>query len=236
MKNTLLRPLLSCIALALCLGQPAVLRAQEEKPAPEKSDSQEKEKEEPADKEEESEEEEESGGQELDIEELKENNKKEKEAEKASVEKMLKVFKSLEGEWVGRESLEYEPERLHGLNKAWEDEWKGFYTMDGRYFEMTGQTKGEESSQYRWVCTWDDEKKFYRAWYFGDGGFNRYVGQLSEDGSHVVWSRTFENGMVSEFMMKGGKDRVNCSGTDTTAEGAVLSRTKSTYTRKRVEL
>ena len=31
MKNTLLRPLLSCIALALCLGQPAVLRAETER-------------------------------------------------------------------------------------------------------------------------------------------------------------------------------------------------------------
>ncbi len=247
MKTALLRPILSCIGLAVCLGHPPTLTAQDAKPDPgktEESTTEEEEpmeeEEEPADKNKPSDKEEPDASAEeqpeIDMDELKERNKKEKEREAEAVAKMMKVFKGLEGEWVGKEKTEYQIEQFKPLDRAWDDEWKGFYTMEGRYFEMTGQSKGEEGSNYRWVCTWDDEKSYYRAWYFGDNGFNRYVGQLSEDKSHVVWTHQSENGSVSEFTMLPDKDRVKCQGTETMAGGRILSKTKSTYTRKRVEL
>ncbi len=162
--------------------------------------------------------------------------KKEREEEKASVDKMMKVFSSLEGAWTGRESLTYEENRLPA--KSWKDEWEGKFTFGGRYFEMTGQTSGDDlNSAYKWVCTYDASLQRYRAWYFGDNAQNEYGGKLSQDGKYVIWTiKNTSNGSESRFTMKAEDNRVKCHGTDTLADGSLFSTQTSEYTRKRVEL
>ncbi len=169
-------------------------------------------------------------------EELERLLKKEQEAEKAMVDKMMKVFTSLEGAWTGKESLRYEEDRLPA--KTWKDEWEGKFTFGGRYFEMAGQTSGEDlNSAYKWVCTYDVAEQRYRAWYFGDNSQNEYTGKLSQDGKHVIWSiKNPLNGSESRFTMKAEGNRVKCHGTDTLADGTLFSTQTSEYTRKRVEL
>jgi len=170
---------------------------------------------------------------------LKEWKEKAKEDEKKSnetIRKMLKVFKPLAGEWTGTEKVEHADEGLKALDKEWKDTWKGFYTVDGRYFEMTGQTEGEEPTSYRWVCTWDAREDAYKAWYFGETSQTLYTGELSNDGKHVVWSVVDEDsGTQTKFSMIPDGDRVKCSGTDRIG-GQLWSRQASNYTRKRVEL
>jgi len=172
----------------------------------------------------------------LSPEQLQERFKKEAELEKLEVSKMMKVFSSLEGAWTGSESLLYEENRLP--EKNWKDEWEGKYTMGGRYFEMTGQTSGEDmNSAYKWICTWDASQKRYRAWYFGDNSQNEYSGKLSQDGKFVTWAVKSEiNGSQSRFTMKAEGNRVKCHGTDVLADGTLFSTQTSEYTRKRVEL
>ena len=168
--------------------------------------------------------------------ELQERFKKEREMETAQIEKMMKVFKVLEGAWTGKETLTYEENRLP--EKTWKDEWEGKFTFGGRYFEMLGQTAGEDmNSAYKWICTYDVAQQRYRAWYFGDNAMNEYSGALAKDGTHVVWSIKSElNGSESKFTMKAEGNRVKCHGTDTLADGSLFSTQTSEYTKKRVEL
>ncbi len=172
----------------------------------------------------------------LSPEQLEERLRQQQEAEKAIVAKMMKVFAALEGAWTGQESLRYEEDRLP--EKSWKDEWEGKFTMGGRYFEMAGQTKGEDmNSAYKWICTYDAAQERYRAWYFGDNSHNEYVGSLSQDGRHVIWSvESPLNGSKTRFTMKAEGNRVKCHGTDTLADGSLFSTQSSEYTRKRVEL
>ncbi len=169
-------------------------------------------------------------------EEWKKKNKEDEKQANATIRKMLKVFKPLSGEWTGTEKVEHLDERFKPLDKDWKDSWKGFFTVDGRYFEMTGQTEGAESTSYRWICTWDVREETYKAWYFGETGQTLYTGELSGDGKHVIWTvENEENGSETKFSMIPDGDRLKCSGTDKLA-GQVWSRQSSSYTRKKLEL
>jgi hypothetical protein len=164
-----------------------------------------------------------------------ESKKKSKEA-KETIHKMLKVFKPLEGEWTGDEKVEHTEEPYKALDKAWKDEWKGFYTMEGVYFEMTGKTQGDEATEYRWICTWDVTEETYKAWYFGVNGQTLYTGELSKDGKHVVWTtESEENDSSTVFSMIPDGDRVKCDGKDR-MNGRIFSRQSSSYTRKKVAI
>jgi hypothetical protein len=168
-------------------------------------------------------------------EELEERLKEEAAQEKEQIDRMMKVFTTLEGSWTGRENLRYEEDVLPA--KSWKDEWEGKFTYGGRYFEMLGQASGEDlNSAYKWICTWDVAQQRYRAWYFGDTSHNEYAGKLSADGTHVIWSIKSPNGATSRFTMKAEGSRVKCHGTDVLADGSLYSTHTSEYTRKRVEL
>lgn len=226
MKLQFIRPLfIATLAAAFAVSfQP--LSAQdkkEEQPAEEQSDEAE-------------EEEEEAAPGEFDAEEFKKKLKEDEKEANDTIRKMLKVFKPLEGEWTGTEKVEHSDERFKPMDKEWKDEWKGFYTVDGRYFEMTGQTKGEESTTYRWVCTWDVKDETYKAWYFGETSQTLYTGELSDDGKVVEWTvENEENASQTKFKMVAEGDRVKCSGTDK-LQGRLWSRQSSSYTRKKVEI
>ena len=211
----------TCVAACLFLVSAPILLAQDDK----EKDANEPSEEEPAEPQEK-----------LSPEEWEEKFKKDQEAEKTSVDKMMKVFTSLEGAWTGRENLRYEEDRLPA--KTWKDEWEGKFTFGGRYFEMDGQTTGDDmNSAYKWVCTYDVAVQQYRAWYFGDNSHNEYSGKLSQDGKHVIWSiKNESNGSETRFTMKAEGNRVKCHGTDTLADGTLFSTQTSEYTRKRVEL
>ena len=181
-------------------------------------------------------EEEESAEGEFNADEFKQRMKEEEKEANEAIRKMLKVFKPLEGEWTGTEKVEHRDARFKPMDKEWKDEWKGHFTVDGRYFEMTGQTKGEESTTYRWVCTWDAKEETYKAWYFGETSQTLYTGELSEDGKHVNWTvENEENASQTKFSMIPDGDRVKCSGTDKIG-GRLWSQQSSSYTRKRVEI
>ena len=225
MKTVLFRPFALLLSAGLLVSVPA-LRAQDEKPA--KPEAEESSEEEPA--------EEEGVPEEFDAEEFKQQMEEQEKEEKEAVAKMMKVFKPLEAEWTGTEKIEHEDEPLKALDKTWKDEWKGFYTFGGRYFEMTGQASGDNASTYRWICTWDTSAEVYRAWYFGDNAHNQYVGQLSDDGKHVVWKTRGQNGSTSQFEMVADGDRVKCNGTDRAPGGRPFSKQSSSYTRKKLEL
>jgi hypothetical protein len=232
MKTTFLRPLfVAALSAAFALTFPS-LRAQDKKedaPREEKKDGDKPSKE----KEEETEQED---GEEFDAEEFKKRMKDEEKESNEIIRKMLRVFKPLQGEWTGTESIEHAETKYKSLDKKWKDEWKGFYTVDGRYFEMTGQTQGEESTSYRWVCTWDVKEEAYKAWYFGETSQTIYTGELSRDGKYVVWTVENEDTLSStKFSMIADGDRVKCSGTDR-IRNRVWSRQSSSYTRKKVEI
>jgi hypothetical protein len=224
MKRLLLRPFALVLGVVLAAAAPCVIAQDDSKPGPA-----EQEKEEP-------EAEEAPVPEEFDAEEFKEQLKEQEEEEKAQVATMMKVFKPLEAEWTGTEKIEHEDEPLKALDKSWKDEWKGFYTFGGRYFEMTGQASGENSSAYRWICTWDTAAEVYRAWYFGDNAQNQYVGQLSDDGKHIVWKTRGQNGSTSQFEMIAEGDRVTCRGVDRAPGGRPFSKQSSSYTRRKLEL
>lgn len=172
----------------------------------------------------------------FDAEDFKKKSKEEEKERNVTIRKMLRVFKPLEGEWTGVEKVEHRDARFKPLDKEWKDTWKGFYTVDGRYFEMTGQTEGDDPTSYRWVCTWDVKEEAYKAWYFGETSQTLYTGELSNDGKHVVWSvADEENGTLTKFRMIPDGDRVKCSGTDRVG-GQLWSSQSSSYTRKRVEI
>ena len=179
---------------------------------------------------------EEESQRQLSPEEIQERLKQLRELEQAQITKMMKVFQSLEGSWTGRESLRLEEEGRPA--QSWKDEWEGKFTMGGRYFEMAGQTEGEDlNSSYKWICTYDAAEQRYRAWYFGDNSQNEYGGKLSQDGKHVIWTvKSGINGAESRFTMKAEGNRVKCHGTDTLVDGTLFSTQSSEYTRKRVEL
>lgn len=223
MKTTLLRLLTSTAFAAFLISTAAPVRAQDEKDKDDQAQE-----EEPSD--------EEDTPRKLDPEEFKKRNKEETKKNETEIRKMLKVFKALEGEWTGNEKIEYADEELKGLNQEWKDVWTGFYTMDGRYFEMTGKTEGEQNTTYRWVCTWVPSEETYKAWYFGETGQTLYTGELSSDGKYVIWTVENEDESTqTKFSMIADGDRVKCSGTDR-ANGRVISRQSSSYTRKKVEL
>ncbi len=207
------------LAALLLLAAPPTLRAADEK--------EEDPAEEPA---------EEAPQRKMSPEEMEQRLKQLREAEQAQITKMMKVFQTLEGSWTGRESLRFEEEGRP--SQSWKDEWEGKFTMGGRYFEMAGQTEGEDlNSSYKWICTYDVAEQRYRAWYFGDNSQNEYSGKLSQDGKHVIWTVKSEiNGAESRFTMKAEGNRVKCHGTDTLVDGTLFSTQTSEYTRKRVEL
>jgi hypothetical protein len=185
MKAQLLRPLfIAALTLAFSFHLP--LQAQDKKedaPKGEKKDKPSKEAEEDDSSE--------DAPEPFDPEEFKKRMKEEEKESNATIRKMLRVFKPLEGEWTGTEKVEHVEKPFQPLDKEWKDEWKGFFTVDGRYFEMTGQTSGEETTTYRWVCTWDVKEEQYKAWYFGETSQTLYTGDLSKDGKYVIW--TVEN-------------------------------------------
>lgn len=166
--------------------------------------------------------------------------------ETAEIKEKLAVFKSLEGEWTGEEKIEYNPE-LRRDGKAivkWKDEWKGFYTNEGRYFEMTGQTKGEVASTYHWYVTYDTENSEFRAWSFGSNGWGEYSGQLSDDHKAVLWEKTKEGEEVDiadTFELRADGDKCTASGeTKIVSKDGRNSRNyakqSSSYTRKKIEI
>jgi len=222
MKITLLR-LLTCTAFAgFLVSTAAPLRAQDEKKdkAEEQDESSDEEDPRP----------------EFNPEDFKKQSKERTQKNEEEIRKMLKVFKSLEGEWTGTEKVEHADEPFKALDESWKDTWKGFYTVDGRYFEMTGKTEGSQNTSYRWICTWVPAEDTYKAWYFGETGQTLYTGELSGDGKHVIWSvEDEEQGTQTKFSMIADGDKVKCSGTDRIA-GKVFSRQSSSYTRKKVEL
>ena len=219
----------NCFAAILICVAPLPLRADEKEAAADESEV-----EEPAEPTEPDEPD--QAGQQMTPEQMQARLKEEAEKEKAQIDKMMKVFKSLEGAWTGEESLRYENDVLPA--KSWKDEWEGRFTFGGRYFEMHGQTAGEDlNSAYKWICTWDAAEQRYRAWYFGDNSQNEYTGSLSQDGKFVMWSiKNLINGSQSRFSMKAEGNRVKCHGTDVLANGDLFSTQSSQYTRKRVEL
>lgn len=233
MKTQVFSRITLCLVLALACGGASPLRAQEETPAPDKPETEESRGPESGDGKE--------GGDaegedqpELTPEEIEERLKKAEEREKELVRKMMRVFLPLEGEWIGKEELKFEDKRFK--DKTWKDEWKGYFTMNGRYFEMEGKTSEGNESAYRWICTYDPSVERYRAWYFGDNATNQYIGTLSEDGTHVVWRSRGESGSISEFTMKAVGNRVRCHGTDRLANRKLFSTQSSEYTRKSVDI
>jgi hypothetical protein len=180
---------------------------------------------------------------------------KELEAEEKAAEKeeadtitaKLAVFKTLEGEWVGEESIDYNPEfRKPGAPEtvSWKDEWKGFYTNENRYFEMTGKTAGKVNSTYHWYVTYDTQGEEYRAWSFGSNGWGEYKGQLTDDGKAVRWEKSREGDSVDindTFELRGKGDKCTASGDTKIAskDGSVsrnYAKQHSIYTRKKIEI
>lgn len=172
--------------------------------------------------------------------------KAEEAAEMAEINEKMAVFKTLEGEWAGEEKIEYNPEfRLDGKKGVnWKDEWKGFYTNDGRYFEMTGRTKGEVNSTYHWYVTYDTENNEFRAWSFGSNGWGEYSGQLTDDRKAVLWekSREGEQADINDtFELRADGDKCTASGeTKLVSKDGRTSRNyakqSSSYTRKKIEI
>lgn len=225
MKNQLLSLSVAVLAAAFAFAIPSVSAQDKKEDAPKQEQQ-----EEPGD------EEAQDDVPGFDAEEFKKRSKEQEKESNATILKMLRVFKPLEGEWTGTEKVEHRDERFKPLDKEWKDTWKGFYTVDGRYFEMTGRTEGEESTSYRWVCTWDVKEEAYKAWYFGETSQTEYTGELSSDGKYVTWEVVDEeNATQTKFSMIPDGDRVKCSGTDKIA-GQVWSEQSSSYTRKRVEI
>ena len=172
---------------------------------------------------------------------------KEREAvEMAEINKKMAVFKSLEGEWTGEEKIVYNKElRRDGKEEVkWKDEWKGFYTNEGRYFEMTGKTKGEVTSTYHWYVTYDTENSEFRAWSFGSNGWGEYTGQLADDSKAVVWEKSKEGEEVDvsdTFELRANGDECKANGeTKIVSKDGRLSRNyakqSSSYTRKKIEI
>ncbi len=206
MKSRLFPLLASALAASFLIAAPAAFAQDEEAPPPFNAD------------------------------EFKKRMKEEAKEAKAAVQKMLKVFKPLEGEWTGTEKVEHSEETLKPLDKEWKDEWKGFFSMEGTYFEMNGKTQGEDPTEYRWICTWDESEETYKAWYFGVNGQTLYIGELSEDGKHVIWTtESEENNSSTKFTMIADGDRVKCNGKDL-LNGRIWSRQTSSYTRKKVAI
>ena len=185
-----------------------------------------------------------------DEDEAKQQAEEEKEAEKqdaAAIKEKLAVFKSLEGEWVGEETIDYNPEfRKPGAPETvkWKDEWKGFFTNDSRYFEMVGKTAGQVVSTYHWYVTYDNENEEYRAWSFGSNGWGEYKGQLADDGKAVLWEKSREGESVDitdTFQLRGKGDKCTAAGeTKIVSKDGSVSRNyakqHSLYTRKKIEI
>lgn len=167
-------------------------------------------------------------------------------AETAAIAAKLSVFKSLEGEWTGEEKIEYNEQLYKGKNNVvkWKDEWKGFFTNKGRYFEMTGKTKGDVESTYHWYVTYDTQNEEFRAWSFGSNGWGEYVGQLTDDSKAVLWEKNREGEEVDitdTFELRATGDKCTASGeTKIVSKDGRISRNyakqNSSYTRKQIEI
>lgn len=228
MKHQLLRPLfVAVLAAAFAFTVPGVRAEDKKDKAPQKEE-----------KKDDAPEEEEAPDEDAlpDLEEFKKRSKEEEKESNEIIRKMLRVFIPLEGEWTGTEEVKHSDPRYKALDKSWKDEWKGFFTMERRYFEMTGSTQGEDPTAYRWICTWDVKEEAYRAWYFGETGQTVYTGKLSDDGKYVIWTTESEDsGSQTRFSMIPDGDRMKCSGTDRMG-GRIWAKQSSSYTRKRVEI
>ncbi len=167
--------------------------------------------------------------------------------EAADVKEKLAVFKTLEGEWIGEESIDYNPDfrKPNAPNKtSWKDEWKGFYTNDSRYFEMTGKTSGKISSTYHWYVTYDTSNEEYRAWSFGSSGWGEYKGHLTDDGKAVLWEkgREMENADMAEtFELRAKGDQCTANGETkvVSKDGSVsqnYAKQHSKYIRKKISI
>jgi hypothetical protein len=168
--------------------------------------------------------------------------------EAAKLKKMMAVFKSLEGEWVGKEKIDYNNELPGFKNKPdveWNDEWKGFYTQNGRYFEMTGKTDGEMASTYHWYVTYDAGDEEYRAWSFGSTGYSEFSGELSDDGKSVLWTKFTDGGvnnLEDTFELRADGNKCKASGEmnivspDNEEVKINFYKQSSSYTRKKVEI
>ncbi len=178
---------------------------------------------------------------------LAEEEKAAEKKEAETIKEKLAVFKTLEGEWVGEETIDYNPEfRKPGAPETvkWKDEWKGFFTNDSRYFEMTGKTSGEVTSTYHWYVTYDNENEEYRAWSFGSNGWGEYKGQLTDDGKAVLWEKSREGESVDitdTFQLRGKGDKCTAAGeTKIVSKDGSVSRNyakqHSLYTRKKIEI
>jgi hypothetical protein len=179
-------------------------------------------------------------------EEAEADEKAEMKKEAETIREKLSVFKALEGEWIGEEVISYNAElRNDGKTEVrWKDEWKGFYTNEDRYFEMTGKTKGDVDSTYHWYVTYDTENEEYRAWSFGSNGWGEYKGQLADDGKAVTWEKRREGEQVDiedTFELRATGDKCKASGeTKIVSKDGSISRNyatqKSSYTRKKIEI
>lgn len=237
MKHTLLSPLARFLAAALVFSA-GPLAAQDspksDKPS-EESTEEGDEEDEPGDEEEPAPEGEDPA-EEMTPEEREERMKEYREMEKGIISKMMAVFKPLEGTWTGEEKLEYVDKSQK--DKTWKDEWTGKFTFGGRYFEMDGQTEGDDPSAYRWICTFDPDVMGYRAWYFGDRSTTEYSGTLNKEKTAVIWkteTKLQTGTYTSEFTMVAKGHRVECSGADK-VNGKTNTRQSSRYTRKRISL
>jgi hypothetical protein len=216
MKIRLLAPLFA-IGLGFAL-QPAVVFAQDQQPEVEEKSA----------------------------EEHKADDEKAEKEDKEKVTKMMKVFKALEGEWTGKEKVEYNNEIPGQKNKpdaAWDDTWKGFFTQNGRYFEMEGATSGALASTYKWVVTYDSGDDIYKAWSFGTTGFSEYTGELSDDKKSVIWTsfregENFDMEDTFEFQVDGNSCKASGENVLKFSNGGTInySTHTSSYTRKKVEI
>jgi hypothetical protein len=237
MKAQFLRPLfIAALSAAFALTFPLHAQDKDKDKKEDVPKEEKKDKEKPSKEKEESDENSDDSDDDFDAEDFKKRMKEEEKESNDTIRKMLKVFKPLQGEWTGTEKVEHAEAKFKPLDKEWKDEWKGYYTVDGRYFEMTGQTSGDESTSYRWVCTWDMKEEVYKAWYFGETSQTLYTGELSRDNKYVVWTVENEETLSqTKFSMVADGDRVKCSGTDR-INNRVWSRQSSSYTRKKVEI
>ncbi|MBP7950819.1 MAG: hypothetical protein KA004_14300 [Verrucomicrobiales bacterium] len=219
---------------------PATLRAQDDK-------KEEKKEEKPAEEGKKNEEKKEGEDRELSDEEQEKLQAEQEAEELAKIKKMLEVFKSLEGEWVGEEKVEYNNDLPGQETKkavTWKDEWKGFFSDAGRYFKMTGKTDGKIKSTYEWTVTYDADNEEYRAWSFGSNGWGEYTGELADDGKAVSWLKIREGDEIDiedTFELRADGNKCSASGETllVTKDGKKkvnYAKQSSSYTRRKIEI
>jgi hypothetical protein len=249
MKSKPLSVIAAFLTASLLAGMAVSAQDKKEESKPKEEKAEESKKEEAKEEKKEENQEEESAEedeQNPSAEELEKQSKEAKEKDKATLAKMMAVFKSLEGEWIGQEKVDYNEQFPGNKNRkdiSWDDEWKGFYTQEGRYFEMTGKTSNGEDSTYHWYVTFDSDDDIYRAWNFGTGGYGEFTGELSDDGKSVIWTRLSSGEMTNvedtfELRAEGGKCKAKGEVNLVSPGGDKLNYSKqsSSYTRKKLEI